>query len=133
MTTRVRNLLLITAFCILGSALIWIFTLDPDGFFVLGIYIPMMIDAGLGFSVGLLSNRAVWRFLAWPVIPVGVVYVYNLTCAPGVGASAESRGGFGLALIYLVVTGMVMSGLACILGYYARVRSLEHDPSQNTA
>lgn len=118
MTTRVRNGLLGLASLVLGAAMIGIICLDPDGILAPGIFGPLAIDVTICFAIGVLSNRAVWRFLAWPITPVAVAY---LSSAPYLGQSGEAGGWAGLAYIYLLITGVVASGLACIAGYYGRL------------
>ena len=122
MTTRVRNSLLGVALIFLGAATLGIICLDPDGFFTPGIFLPLMIDAALGFCAGWVSNRAAWRFLAWPLLPVSVVCcIIFLTLDERNDHPGHPAGLAGLAYIYLLVAGMAMTGLALILGYYVRL------------
>jgi hypothetical protein len=131
MMTRGRKYLLKALLFVLGAALLGIACFDYGEFFEPGIFITLIIDAALGFSVGRFSNRAVWRFLACPLIPVVVVYAIYLIYRPEVtGRSGESVGFFYLALIYLVIVGFVVSGFTCILGYYARLTSKPNEISR---
>jgi len=103
MTTRFRNRFLGAASFILGVSLLGIISVDPDAMNSPEIFVPLIIDAVLGLSA--------------------VVFFYKQMLSPGPAAGSESNGFFALALIYLLIVGLIISGLACIIGYGIRLQA----------
>lgn len=83
------------------------------------ISLPMLFELALGCAVGARSKRAIWRFLAWPIIPLLVA----LTIVTPMGLfsqSGVSRGWAVLAFVYLFPTGLAACGTGILVGYLLR-------------
>jgi len=81
--------------------------------------IPVLVlDAALAFLASVLSSRAVVRFMAWWLIPLGLGF---LMLGPSnlINARGESSM-LWLALAYTVIAGCVASGVGTLLGYLVR-------------